>query len=232
MRLTTTLQQPFAVQDVEATVVGFEPDTTDTRCITVLQRPDTSCGEHRCTRMPAAIYCKLEECDYEFLPPAACFEHYDSGHNASCRKCVSAAKAGVYAVRPIVRKWKYFLDKDATKYITVERKQFPLMPAAAVSLYSMQGTTADPGLVAYWLFPRRVSATIKWLIVYVMLSRPRSLAQLRSVGLSKRVLEVIEAGPPEELVANFGKLFQDKIEATAKLARQEAKKYGLLPELM
>ena len=29
MRFTTTLQQPFAVQDVECTVVGFEPDDKD-----------------------------------------------------------------------------------------------------------------------------------------------------------------------------------------------------------
>ena len=41
----------------------------------------------------------------------------------------------------------------------------------------MQGTTADPGMVAYWMFPLRRSETIQWLIVYVMLSRPRSLSQ-------------------------------------------------------
>ena len=29
VRLTTTIQQPFAVQDVEGTVVGFDPDPDD-----------------------------------------------------------------------------------------------------------------------------------------------------------------------------------------------------------
>ena len=29
MKFTTTLQQPFAVQDVECTVVGFDPDDND-----------------------------------------------------------------------------------------------------------------------------------------------------------------------------------------------------------
>ena len=29
MKFSTTLQQPFAVQDVECTVVGFEPDEKD-----------------------------------------------------------------------------------------------------------------------------------------------------------------------------------------------------------
>ena len=30
MRFTTTIQQPFGVQDVECTVVGFDPDPADT----------------------------------------------------------------------------------------------------------------------------------------------------------------------------------------------------------
>ena len=105
------------------------------------------------------------------------------------------------------------------------------MPAAAVPLYSMQGTTADPGLVAYWFFPQRCSDTIRWLIVYVMLSRPRSLATLKSVNLTRQIRDVIEQGPPEDLVANFDRLFREKVEATRELAREAARAYGLLPEL-
>lgn len=148
---------------------------------------------------------------------------------ATCQDCVNAVQPGVFAVKPLIRKWRYYLPEDKTKYILIERKQFPLMPAPAVALYSMQGTTADPGMVAYWLFPQRCTDTIKWLIVYVILSRPRSLAQLKSVGLSSKVREIIEQGPPEDLVANFKKLFQDKIEATAELARKAAQQYSLLP---
>ena len=102
------------------------------------------------------------------------------------------------------------------------------MPFEAVSLYSMQGTTADPGMVAYWMFPQRCTETIQWLIVYVMLSRPRSLSQLKSVNLTAKVREIIERGPPEDLVASFHKLFGDKIEATKQLAREAAQQYGLL----
>ena len=72
----------------------------------------------------------------------------------------------------------------------------PLMPAPAVSLHSMQGTTADPGLVAYWFFPQRCDPIIRWLIVYVMISRPRSLATLKSVNLTKQIRDIIEQGPP------------------------------------
>ena len=99
-------------------------------------------------------------------------------------------------------------------------------------LYSMQGTTADPGMFAYWFFPHRCSSTVKWLIVYVMLSRPRSLANLISVGLTDKVRGIIEQGPPEELVATFHKLFDKKIEETKSKAVQAAKRYGLVPGLI
>ena len=103
------------------------------------------------------------------------------------------------------------------------------MPALAMPLYSMQGTTADPGMVAYWFFPQRCSPAVKWLIVYVMLSRPRSLATLKSVGLTDKVREVIEQGPPEQLVATFHKLFDGKVKDTKALAVEAAKRYNLLP---
>ena len=68
------------------------------------------------------------------------------------------------------------------------------------------------------------------LIVYVMLSRPRALASLKSVGLTDKIREVIEQGPPEELVATFHKLFDEKIKDTKALAVEAAKRYKLLPE--
>ena len=179
--------------------------------------------------MPKAIYVKIHECDYHFLPPAPCSTHRLTGHDASCLNCISAVQPGVFAVKPLTRTFKYYYDaKEPSKYVNVQRKQFPLMPALAVPLYSMQGTTADPGMVAYWFFPQRCSDTIKWLIVYVMLSRPRALASLQSVGLTDKVRNIIEKGPPEDLVANFHKLFDAKIKATKALAVKAAKHYKLL----
>ena len=135
--------------------------------------------------------------------------------------------------QPRSRTFEYYYDsKERNKYINVQRKQFPLMPAHAMPLYSMQGTTADPGMVAYWFFPQRCSPTVKWLIVYVMLSRPRSLATLKSVGLTTKVREIIEQGLPEELVANFHKLFDARIKETKALAAPAAKRYNLLPGLI
>ena len=114
--------------------------------------------------------------------------------------------------------------------VIISRRQMPLMPAPAVPLYSMQGTTADPGLVAYWFSPQHCTDTVRWLIVYVVLSRPRSLATLKSVNLTKQIRDIIEQCPPNDLVANFDKLFHDKIEETQKLARQAARAHGLLPD--
>ena len=180
--------------------------------------------------MPKAIYVKLDDCELQLLPPAHCPEH--SQRAPTCARCTSAEQPGVMAIRPLTRTFKHFYSPaDKTKYVMVARTQIPLMPAQAVPLYSMQGTTADPGLVAYWFFPTRCSETIRWLIVYVMLSRPRSLAGLKSVNLTKQVRTIIEQGPPEDLVAKFDKLFHDKIEETRELARQAAAAHGRLLEL-
>ena len=64
-----------------------------------------------------------------------------------------------------------------------------------------------------------------------MLSRPRSLTNLKSVNLTRQIRDIIEQGPPEDLVANFGRLFHQKVEATRELAREAARAYDLLPEV-
>jgi len=232
MKFTTLLQQPFAVQDVECTVVGFEPDDKDHDTKAAMDAQHCQ-GEHVCEYMPKTIYVKIDDCNHQFLPPAPCSVHRSTGHDASCLNCTSAVRPGIFAVKPLTRTFKYYYDpEDKTKYVNVQRKQFPLTPSLAMSLYSMQGPTADPGMVAYWFFPQRCSPTVKWLIVYVMLSRPRSLATLTSVGLTDNVRTIIEQGPPEQLVDTFHKLFDGKIEETKSMAAHAAKHYGLLPGLI
>ena len=93
------------------------------------------------------------------------------------------------------------------------------MPEAACPLYSLQGATCDPGLIAHFIMPKRADDDIKWLIVYVMLSRVRSLSCLRSIGLSPKIRKIIEGGPPSMLADNFENLFRKKIEDTTKAAR-------------
>ena len=56
---------------------------------------------------------------------------------------------------------------------------------------------------------------MRWLAVYVALSRVRNLKSLRSIGLKKDIREIIEAGPPDTLPAQFPKLFDEKEKQTA-----------------
>ena len=67
---------------------------------------------------------------------------------------------------------------------------------------------------------------MKWLLVYVMLSRVRGLDCLVSSGLNDKIRDIIEEGPPEMLVGNFNKIFGEKIKATRKAAREARRKLG------
>ena len=62
--------------------------------------------------------------------------------------------------------------------------------------------------------------------VYVALSRVRTLANLRSVGLTKKIKSVIEAGPPDSIPAQFQKYFADKEKATQAAATDAMQKLG------
>ncbi len=121
-------------------------------------------------------------------------------------------------VGPICRTWA-FVDKgfgDIT--YKMSRSQLPIVCEAACPLYSLQGATCDPGGIAHFVMPRQADHDIRWLIVYVLLSRVRSLSRLRSVGLASKVKDVIEAGAPSLLTDNFDKLFRANIETTKKAA--------------
>ena len=67
---------------------------------------------------------------------------------------------------------------------------------------------------------------MKWLLVYVMLSRVRGLDCFVSSGLNDKIRDIIEEGPPEMLVGNFNKIFGEKIKATRKAARDARRKLG------
>ena len=97
----------------------------------------------------------------------------------------------------------------------------------------MQGMAATPGLVAHWVVPPRLASDIKWLICYVTLSRVPSLKQLVSIGLSDKIREILEAGPPEGMVQMFSTLFADKIEETRAAALRAKQNLGWrLPHMM
>ena len=136
------------------------------------------------------------------------------------------ALEGVFAVEPLSRTWKYDGSELAGQFINVKRRQIPLAPARVLPLYSMQGMTATPGLVAHWVIPPRLPSDIKWLICYVTLSRVPSLKQLLSIGLSDKIKEILESGPPEGVVHMFSTLFAQKIQDTRAAALRARQRLG------
>ena len=105
-------------------------------------------------------------------------------------------------------------DGDCHREVKVRRTQLPMVTVKASTLHVLQGTTADPGLIFHWVFPRRLRRDMRWLVIYVALSRVRRLKNLRSIGLSKDIREIMEAGPPDTLPAQFRKLFDEKEKQT------------------
>ena len=51
---------------------------------------------------------------------------------------------------------------------------------------------------------------MRWLAVYVALSRVRSLAKLKSRGLDAKILAIIEGGPPDTIPEQFDRYFGAK----------------------
>ena len=165
--------------------------------------------------MPLCIYVKLTEATDNFLKS-------DS---------VGASEPddellGVIAVQPIQRSWR-FKSKSFAKPLHTRRLQVPLLPQKQTTLHGVQGRTAEPGLVAYWRFPKKLSQESRWLAHYVILSRPRRLSNLLSLGLPDRA--VIEGGPPASIRDAFQRLFAKKIVDT-KEAIQAARRRLKWPE--
>ena len=91
-------------------------------------------------------------------------------------------------------------------------------------MHGVQGKTADPGFIAHWTFPPKLSVESKWLAYYVSLSRPRSFSQLLSHGLPDR--RIIEGRPPENITEAYKELFSKKILATKEACASARKEMG------
>ena len=82
------------------------------------------------------------------------------------------------------------------------------------------------GLNFHWKFPRMLSPNLRWLAVYVALSRVRALKNLRSVGLTTKIRGIIEEGPPATIPAQFKKYFAATELKTQKAADAAMKRLG------
>ena len=221
VRITMSILVPHAVQDSTGTIEYIALHPVDEQAVSSVHPP----AEYK-LEYPPTLYVRVDGVEHEFLPPIPCAEHDDLSHMdeehqrdtyKNCKHCQSFP--GLIQVRPAKATWYYTDDKE--KYTsTVDRLQLPIMPAQSCPLYGLQGTTADPGLWAHWNMPHRMDPEVKWLLVYVMLSRVRGLDCLVSSGLTDKIKDIIESGPPQMLVGNFEKLFGHKTEATRRAARE------------
>ena len=222
VRLTTTLDMPWAVQDATGTVEEIYGCTHDDGAEVLL------------AQLPLAVLIRLHDCAHVFLPCEPCDSCMSC--NTACPDCRAKKEhlKGLLPVQPLSKSWRYdsscagapsFVLKEG-QFFNVTRRQLPLAPAKVLPLYSMQGMTAEPGLVAHWVLPPRITHEVKWLICYVLLSRVPSLKQLISIGLTDRIREIMEEGPPAGIVQSFSTLFADKIERTHAHALEAKQRLG------
>ena len=117
-------------------------------------------------------------------------------------------------------------EEVRTLSVKARREQVCLVVSNASTLYTLQGTTCDLGLIYHWRFPARLDAQMRWLTVYMVLSRVPTLAQLRSIGLDAKVREIIDQGPPPGMLTRFRELFEEKSLANDKLAEEALQELG------
>jgi hypothetical protein len=228
VRLTTTLEMPYAVQDATATILEIQFAKTDEKARQHKRREaalENLEPEILLDSLPVVLI-KLHDCKHVFLPVRPCADCPTFTETCAACKAKRESLEGIFAIEPLTRTWKYDGPELQGKFISVKRRQLPLAPSRVLPLYSMQGMTATPGLVAHWVVPPRLTSDIKWLICYVTLSRVPSLKQLLSIGLSEKIRGVLENGPPEGVVQLFSTLFAQKIEDTQAAALQAKHRLG------
>ena len=165
----------------------------------------------------------------EFLPPVPCALHATTGASRDCKSC--DFRAGCIAVEPQLSRRSFPIEvqdpgADAWYTIQVQRRQLPMTIRTASTINTLQGVTANPGLIFHWKFPRFFSEELRWLATYVALSRPPSLAQLISVGLPDNLRDIIESGPPEGILSRYCDMFKDKEDATHIRAAEVMRELG------
>ena len=217
--LTESILPPFYVPGATGRVLGIEPHPDEPP---VRDAPGiTTEGVVLLRFMPICVYVLFDESQDFFLRSSGAPET----DSASQPVDLDDGLKGVLAIEPVVRSWRWAPDRtpppgERSFSVPVNRTQVPLLPAKQSTLHGLQGKTTEPGLIAHWQFPPRLSRDSLWLAHYVILSRVRRLSALLSFGLPQR--SVLEGGPPQALTDAFAELFEQKI-ADTKIACDRAR---------
>ena len=116
----------------------------------------------------------------------------------------------------------------STLGVRAVREQLPITIVTATTLYTLQGTTATPGLIHHFRTPRRLSRQMKWISTYMAVSRVESLRQLRSIGLTSAIRDLIDEGPPLGMLTRFLDIFREKASQTETLMQEALEELGWL----
>ena len=226
IRLTNTVEAPEAVTDSTGEIVGIDLDPDEPSAAT--EHTSAIEGIRILRRLPT-VTVKLHGVRTEFLLPVPCTLHAATG---ACRDCTSCDfRAGCIAVEPQLSRRSFPVEvqdpgANSAYTIQVQRRQLPMTIKTASTIHTLQGVTADPGLIFHWKFPRFFGEELRWLATYVALSRPPSLAQMISVGLPDELRNIIEAGPPEGILSRFNDMFNEREEATHIRAAEVLRELG------
>ena len=101
----------------------------------------------------------------EFLPPIPCALHSAQGPRRDCKHC--DFRAGCVAVQPQLSRRSFPVDINdpvsGTMFtLNVQRKQLPMTIKTASTLHTLQGVTAEPGLIFHWKFQRFFSEELRF----------------------------------------------------------------------
>ena len=223
VRLTKTIEAPEAVTDSTGEIVGIDVAHDEPRAA-ASGNPAIRILE----KMPV-VTVKLHEVDTEYLPPLPCEVHAATGAMRECPQC--DFRAGCIAVEAQQARRSFPVEvqdpsTEATYTIQVQRVQLPMTIKTASTIHTLQGTTAEPGIIFHWKFPRFFSAELRWLATYVALSRPPSLKQLISVDLPDDIEALIQGGPPEGILSKFDDMFKEKELGTHEKALELMRQLG------
>ena len=119
------------------------------------------------------------------------------------------------------------LSDGSRETIHVTRWNLPLTHAMVRTAMSSQGLTFKTGVTADLRRAGGMTDDIWWLNVYVMLSRAKKLENLILVGLTPKIRELFEKGPPAYIREQIRAL-QAKAVRTKLTAEQAAREMGLL----
>ena len=70
---------------------------------------------------------------------------------------------------------------------------------------------------------------MKWIAAYMALSRVRSLAEFRSIGISPAIRDLINEGPPVGMLSRFQNIFREKALDTEEALQAALTELGWVP---